>query len=292
MIAPPSPSSSQPTSTGSLRPVLSRLAAIGDDRELVVLAAAAGSRLVVDRRVSDGNDARLVAHIARDEPVVNAAIIGRLYLADDRRSSCRPVADDDFKPPVRVAPPVATAISGPVLCDRHGIRFKLAAVSSAEHGVPELRWLRLTPVGTIGPAACVSARQVVGALEDYEPVRTVTSAAIERHRRDPGISVAAVGLELRRLGASPIVLNRRLREAVLDASVRRGLSLSAIALACGRAKLDRRGRHSGETSWLARRVGLLPDDSGRRPNPWVHSDVLAVIARDGLGIAPHEVELG
>jgi hypothetical protein len=133
---------------------------------------------------------------------------------------------------------------------------------------------------------------VVGALEDYEPVRSLATAAIERHRRDPAVSVATLGLELRRLGASPIVLNRRLREAVLDASARQGLSLSSIALACGRAKLDRRGRHSGETSWLARRVGLVSDDASRRPNPWVHSDVLALIARNGLGIAPHEVELG
>jgi len=28
------------------------------------------------------------------------------------------------------------------------------------------------------------------------------------------------------------------------------------------------------------------------PKPWVSSDVLAVIAREGLGIAPREVELG
>ncbi|MEA2356627.1 MAG: hypothetical protein QOD61_2756, partial [Solirubrobacteraceae bacterium] len=26
--------------------------------------------------------------------------------------------------------------------------------------------------------------------------------------------------------------------------------------------------------------------------PWVHTDVLALIARNGLGLAPHEVELG
>jgi hypothetical protein len=62
-------------------------------------------------------------------------------------------------------------------------------------------------------------------------------------------------------------------------------------MACGRIKHDRRGNGSGETSWLARRVGLLPSTPGDRPNPWVHSDTLALIARDGLGIAPREVEL-
>ena len=120
----------------------------------------------------------------------------------------------------------------------------------------------------------------------------MTAAAIARNRRDPAVSVATLGLELRRLAASPIVLNRRLREAVIDASLRRGVSLSAIALACGRVKYDHRGRRSGETSWLARRVGLPGEDGLRRPTPWVHTNVLGLIARDGLGIAPHEVELG
>jgi hypothetical protein len=55
-------------------------------------------------------------------------------------------------------------------------------------------------------------------------------------------------------------------------------------------KRDPRGNGSGETSWLARRVGLIAD--GGASNPWVHSDTLALIARDGLGVAPREVELG
>jgi hypothetical protein len=234
-----------------------------------------------------------VARIAADEPRINAAIVGGLYLADTRRPACRPVTSEDFDPAALVDPdPLAPVIPGPVLVDRNGARFRLAAVACAEYRVPELRWLREPPAGACGPAECVSARRVVGALEDYEPVRSLTTAAVDRHRRDPGLSVSTLGLELRRLGASPIVLNRRLREAVIDANSRRGISLSAIALACGRAKLDHRGRHSGETSWLARRVGLVSDDAGRRPNPWVHSDVLALIARNGLGLAPHEVELG
>jgi hypothetical protein len=51
-----------------------------------------------------------------------------------------------------------------------------------------------------------------------------------------------------------------------------------------------RGRESGETSWLARRIGQLPEAGQPRPTPWVHNDVLALIARDGLGISPREVE--
>ncbi|MEA2297661.1 MAG: hypothetical protein QOF77_597 [Solirubrobacteraceae bacterium] len=294
LLSPPSSESVLPPAPP---PALTELGRLGDDRELVVLAGARGSLLVVDRRTPDGSDPRLIAHVTSDEPAVNATIVGELYLADQRRPTCRPLTAADLAPPpasdgVTVSPTQPDATCGPVLLDRHGIRFRLAVVPGGEHRGPELRWLREPPAGTPGAAQCVSARRVVGALEDYDPVRSLTGAAIERHRRDPSISVATLGLELRRLGASPIVLNRRLREAVVDASARRGLSLSAIALACGRAKLDRRGRHSGETSWLARRVGLLADEAGRRPNPWVHTDVLALIARDGLGIAPHEVELG
>ena len=67
--------------------------------------------------------------------------------------------------------------------------------------------------------------------------------------------------------------------------------MSEIAIRCGRIKRDRRGNVSGETSWLARRIGLLPEGGGDEPTPWVHSDVLALIARDGLGVSPREVEL-
>ena len=95
--------------------------------------------------------------------------------------------------------------------------------------------------------------------------------------------------ELKRLGASRIILNRKLREAVLDA-VAGGLSLSAIAASCGHGKLDHRGRRAGESSWVCRRIGLF-GDAGSAPTPWVHTDVLALIARRGLGVAPHEVEL-
>ncbi len=55
---------------------------------------------------------------------------------------------------------------------------------------------------------------------------------------------------------------------------------------CGRVKRDAAGNESGETSWLARRLGLLPEGGRKRATPWIHSDVLALIARDGLGVEP------
>jgi len=261
------------------------------DREVVLLQGVHGSRLVVDRRVADAADPRLVAHLTSDEPDLNAVVVTDIYLADPRRRA-RPLTHDDLRRRPLTPPEAPTDDHEPVLTDPHGIRFHLAPIQSAGVHLPELRWLRRPPAGAEGPVECVSSRRVVGALEDYEPVRSINAAAIARHLRDPAVSVATLGLELRRLGTSPIVLNRRLREAVVDASIRRGLSLSAIALACGRVKYDQRGRRSGETSWLARRVGLLNDEGTRRPTPWVHTDVLGLIARNGLGIAPHEVELG
>jgi hypothetical protein len=68
--------------------------------------------------------------------------------------------------------------------------------------------------------------------------------------------------------------------------------MSEIAMRCGRVKYDSRGNVSGETSWLSRRLGLAPEGGEAHPTPWVHSDVLALIARRGLGISPREVELG
>ena len=65
-----------------------------------------------------------------------------------------------------------------------------------------------------------------------------------------------------------------------------------IAMRCGRVKRDRRGNVSGETSWLARRIGQLPEGGEDQPTPWVHTDTLALIARDGLGLSPREVEPG
>jgi hypothetical protein len=67
--------------------------------------------------------------------------------------------------------------------------------------------------------------------------------------------------------------------------------MSEIAIRCGRVKRDTRGSSSGQTSWLARRIGQLPEGGQDSPTPWVHTDVLALIARDGIGVSPNEVEL-
>jgi hypothetical protein len=257
----------------------------GESREIVLLDGAAGSRIVVDRRL-DGLDSRLLAHLAADEPDANALLVRDDYLGNPLRA-CRRLRVRDLRlcgegmvpPSERQAPPPPS-----VLVDRSGARYRLASVGSPR----EIRWQR----ELAGRLSVVSAREVVAALQDYEPVCDLTRAAVRAWRTDKRVSVATLGLELRRIEASPIVLNRRLREAVLRAVQERGVSLSAIAIACGREKRDPRGKGSGETSWLLRRVGLAPDRPKGACNPWVHSDTLALIAREGLGIAPREVELG
>jgi hypothetical protein len=114
---------------------------------------------------------------------------------------------------------------------------------------------------------------------------------LRSHASRREISTVSLRAELARLLASPIVLNRGVREAVLAAVARGDSSLSEIAIRCGRIKRDRRGNESGETSWLSRRLGLLAEGGQDTATPWIHSDVLALIARQGLGMSPREVEL-
>jgi hypothetical protein len=161
----------------------------------------------------------------------------------------------------------------------------------ARLSIPELRWLAHPPdEGDCEPQP-VSVREVIGALESYEPVRALTLEALALYGRIGGVSTAVLRAELVRILHSPIVLNRRLRTVALATMERETLSISEIAIRCGRVKLDRRGNESGETSWLARRLGILPEGGRKSPTPWIHSDVLGLIARRGLGVSPHEVEL-
>jgi hypothetical protein len=141
----------------------------------------------------------------------------------------------------------------------------------------------------------VSVREVIARLESYEPVRSLTTRALmlqtRAETRAEIVSTTVLRAEIERVRESPIVLNRGLREAVLQRIEREGLSMSEIAIRCGRIKRDGSGNVSGETSWLARRLGMLAEAGRSAPTPWIHSDVLALIARSGLAISPREVEL-
>lgn len=247
-----------------------------------------GGRLVIDRGVLDGGQ-RLLARLAADEPAENAALICAHYLdTPPERRRCRPPARHDELPHSPSSRRPASARDWSV--SAAGCLHALRAVPS-RMSIPELRWTRADPRRD-GEPAPVSLRSAIALIESYEPFCTYTREAIARHERDDALSTSVIRTELARVLRSPIVLNRGLREAVLARISCEEMTMSEIAIRCGRLKCDARGNRSGETSWLARRIGLLPEGGQSAPTPWVHTDVLALIAREGLGIAPREVELG
>jgi hypothetical protein len=215
-----------------------------------------------------------------------------LYLADEGGRRCRPLTLGDFDAAPLEAdeptshPEASAGASELVDCDSRAYRLEL---TSSDGAVRTLRWHRRARED--GEGAPITVRDAIGSLESYEPVRTLTSEAIAAHSADPRVSVTLLRGELERVCASPVVLNRGLREAVLAALNDGWLSLSEIAIRCGRVKRNAKGTESGETSWLARRIGMLPSSSEDAPTPWVHTDVLALIARSGLGMAPRDVEV-
>ena len=268
----------------------------GDVREVVALPGASESVLVVDRNSSTLGDVRLLAHLAGDEPPENARLVCESYLEDSRDRWSRPVTPEDLEtvPFAEEQCPKARAGAPPSeveLTDRHGRGHSLQVIPG-EHCSLQVRWRRSSPDCSGDLLQAVSVRDVVACMESYEPVRSLTLEAIAFYRGEPQVSVAMLGLELERVDCSPLVLNRLLRETALATIERQGVSVSEIAKRCGRVKRDSRGRVSGETSWLARRLGILPSAGESAPTPWVHTDVLALIAREGLRVSPREVELG
>jgi hypothetical protein len=267
-------------------------------REVIAQPGWGGSVLVVDRDVIDRGDPRLVAHLAADEPPENAVLVCDRYLEQARggRCRCRLLMPEDC----RTAPftegweaelEATTVKPDAEAVDREGRTHRLELLQTGMT-VPELRWCRHPPDEVEGSPTPVSVREATGCLESYQPVRTITLRALVLHRSDPEVSTTVLRAELERLQASPIVLNRRLRAAVLATIERQDLSMSEIAIRCGRIKRDCKNNESGETSWLARRLGILPEGGRTAPTPWIHSDVLALIARSGLGVSPREVEMG
>jgi hypothetical protein len=263
-------------------------------RELISFPRPDGSVFVVDRLARTAGDGRVVAHLAPSEPPENAGIIAEMYLADgERRGRCRRLTADDLlltRPASSPASIQSTVLQHTPLLDGEGYCFRLRELATGR-SVPELRWARSRLHGEQEPPELVTLREVVARLEDYEPARALTIEALAAYREDPSCSTCTLDDELQRLQASTLVLNRKLREAALAAVKHRGLSMSEIALRCGRTKRDRSGGVNGETSWLARRIGQAPESGEEHPSPWVQSDVLALIAREGLQVCPREVEL-
>jgi len=269
----------------------------GRTREVIASRCRDGSVLVLDRDAATQGDRLVVAHLASDEPFENAAVVTSRYLEDGPADAPPPrrltLEDLETAGPgegVAEEPACSPQAWHPPTVHTHGCSYRLAPCWGCL-SIPELRWARRADGSPDGPTEIVSLREAVADLESYEPLCWMTATALGAHAGSGEVSTTALRLELTRVRESPIVLNRRLRETVLAAIGREGLSMSEIATRCGRIKRDSKGNESGETSWLARRLGLLPEGGQGAPTPWIHTDVLGLIARRGLGISPREVEL-
>jgi hypothetical protein len=279
-------------------PTSIRLAGYHDEqgraRDLIALPGQGGSVLVLDRDAETLCDRRLIAHLAADEPQGNAELVCNHYLQDAKGRWCRRMHPEDL----RISPLALEAgairhdlnIRDALVAGRDGDLYRLSPVQG-ERCILQMRWCRGAAEGNDRCWQQASLREVIGAVESYEPMRTLAKQAIALYDNDRSVSVTRMRSELERLDGSPVVLNRRLREAVLDAVDRGGISMSEISLRCGVVKRDRRGKVSGETSWLARRIGTMPEGGEKAITPWIHSEVLGSIARKGLRISPREVEL-
>ncbi|MEN3281366.1 MAG: hypothetical protein V7607_2506 [Solirubrobacteraceae bacterium] len=258
----------------------------GCERHVVSRRGAQGSVLVIDQDALSFSDRRLVAHLWPDEPQINASVIAHAYVADHHGRRARPLSDLDWEtlPAGREPATEYELRRGDELRDEQGRSYRLAIVDDGRRG-DELRWTRRRPRRRPEP---VGLRTVIGALEAYEPARARTKAALDD---DHNAATGRLAAELQRLEHGPFVLNRALREAVQQRVASGELSLSQIAAHCGRGKQLATGLRIGDTSWLGRRIGTLPETGRSSATPWIHSDTLALIAREGLGVEPREVEL-
>jgi len=263
----------------------------GSAREILGHPRPDGSVLVIDCLPGTLTGARLIARLAPEESPENARIVCDLYLSDETRGRCRLLTPEDLSTPggAEPVPSLDPAVAMRMaLRDAAGRIYCLRTVAAAD-APSELYWTRAR--SRRAPFDLVTLRDVIAGVEDYEPASAITAAALADHRGEPYVSTHRLAAELERVTSSPIVLNRGLREAVQRTVASGELTLSEVAMRCGRAKRDRRGTLSGETSWLMRRIGAAPEGGEAEATPWIHTDTLARIARDGLGLNPNEVEL-
>jgi hypothetical protein len=154
----------------------------------------------------------LIAHLAADEPLENAAIVCGIYLQEQRRPCCRLLRAEDLEldpaaHDVELDVAAGCELDGGMLSDSAGNLYSLRAPDGS--ALPELRWH--LPDGIASPEL-VTLRQLTGTLERYQPAVPLTERAITAHRLDQAVSVTVLRAELRRVQESPIVLNRACAE--------------------------------------------------------------------------------
>jgi hypothetical protein len=258
----------------------------GVRREIITCPGAEDRTLVIDRDTRK-HDTGLIAALAPDEPTDNALLLARMYVADTTGRYCRALERADLLGPGEEPSSAGRdqrRLLPESLTDRRGNTYRIVETMTGA-GTVQRAWTRLTPGET--PPRRVSLRQVVGAMEDYQPAVATTERAVAIER-----STARLARELERLRRSPIVLNRRLREAVLAALARDDLGLGEVAIRCGRTERCGDGGRCADGVWVARRIGLMPEGGKAEPSAFIDSRLLALIARAvGLDVVDVEVPL-
>lgn len=267
----------------------------GTEREIIGCGLSDGGVLVIDRFTITHTDSRLLARLQPDEAPENAQIVCDLYLEDKTRGRCRRVTTEDYTPdhhPMNGSDGACGMAWRKPQKARDGSSYRIREIPKEDGLAPELRWTRSPQNSPQGSFESVRLREVIAHFQAYEPSRTITLRALAAFGEHDRVSTHRLRRELKLLTSSCVVLNRGLREAVQRKIAQGELSMSEIAVRCGRTRNDRNGNSAGEASWVARRIGQVPETGKDQPTPWIHSDVLALIARDGLGGIPREVELG
>src|SRR6202035_3164195 len=172
---------SERTATGSL--LAGYVDTDGRARELLALPGHGGSILLLDRDAATLCDRRLVAHLAADEPPDNAAVVCRHYLDDSNGRWCRRVRPEDLQvaPFASLERRARDNLDPPQapLEDRHGHVYRLAPpLGESSTSTTKLRWYSGTSDSEDVHWEQVKLRDVVAALESYEPVRTLTEQAL------------------------------------------------------------------------------------------------------------------
>ncbi len=108
----------------------------GSRREVITVTAAGGSALVLDRCATDAGDPRVVAHLAADEPAINATVVCTRYLADRRSSRSwslpRPLRPEDL---LR-----APLLDASLRADGDAASAGVACTTSTAFGTTSPRW--------------------------------------------------------------------------------------------------------------------------------------------------------
>ena len=228
-----------------------------------ILDGADGSRLLVDRREDDGGDPRLLAHLAAMSPTPTPGSSAASSWPRRPRVA-RALRPSDFGAPPDGSrdPAEHRRSSRRPRPTPHGRRYFLRA-----SGTPAGAALAPRRRAVAAAPRRLSARDVIGALEAYEPVCPLTRAAVERFRADRSVRSRRSSVELRRDRVEPDRPQPPAARGGARGGAEHGVSLSAIAMACGRIKRDQPRQRLGRDELARPPRRAAAAGAGRPPEP-------------------------